>query len=345
MADRLADLFAPLGRIRLHRSGPRAAPHIVVEAIPASASRAPLVLCHFDTVWPRGTAAERGYARYAGYAHGPGVLDMKAGIVMAFEALRVLRELDALPPAGMRISLTPDEEIGNPTSRALIYGLARRASVALVLEPPSPDGTLKTTRKGHAFVTLDVHGRAAHAGIEPEKGANAILGAAQLTVGASSLAGGNAGTTVNVGVIQGGQRANVVPARARLEIDVRADSAEELARVTRALLDLRPAVEGVQVTGEVDVDRPPMSPSEASVELLGTARAVGTGLGLMLSGGSTGGGSEGNFTAAAGVPTLDGLGPVGFGPHQREERIEFDSMLDRTALLAGLLVATGKRDT
>jgi glutamate carboxypeptidase len=300
------------------------------------------VLGHFDTVWPRGTLeripflAERTSA--FGRAFGPGIFDMKAGLALLWGALLRLKSSPRPAPRPIWVVFTSDEEIGSPTSRGLIESLARECAYVLVLEPPLSDGSLKTARKGVGRFHLEVEGRAAHAGVAPQDGRSAIVELAHQVLGLQDWQDVAAGTTLNVGVIQGGTTPNVVPARASAEIDVRVASLAEADRITRALLSLEPVARDVHVAVSGGFIRPPMERSPAIAALFEQARRIGRELGLELTEGSTGGGSDGNFTAALGIPTLDGLGACGGGAHADDEHILIDSLPERADLLAALLL-------
>jgi glutamate carboxypeptidase len=296
-----------------------------------------LVLCHFDTVWPLGTLARRPFRVEDGRAYGPGTFDMKASLVLVAAAIEAIRALRLPLPRPLVVLFTSDEEIGSPTSRALIEEEARGAAFALVLEAPLPGGRLKTARKGVGGFTLAVHGRAAHAGVEPEKGASAIVELAHQVLAIGGLADRDAGTTLNVGTVAGGTTPNVVPDHATAAIDVRATSLAEASRVEGALRSLQPVTPGTTLTVAGKFNRPPMERTAAIGALFDRARAIGQALGLDLGEGSTGGGSDGNFTAAVGTPTLDGLGAEGAGAHAEDEHVRVDSLPERAALLAALL--------
>ena len=294
-----------------------------------------LMLGHFDTVWPVGQIDRMPIVEENGRLSGPGVYDMKAGIAIAMLAIRALQSQEALPRQRIVVLLTSDEECGSRTSRALIEQEARRSNAVLVLEPSLLGGALKTGRKGSGEFRLDVRGVAAHAGIEPEKGASAIHELARQIVALEALRA--SGISVNVGLVEGGSRPNVVAEKARCVIDVRVSSAGERARVEDVLHNLTPALPGtfVQVSGAFS--RPPLERTEAGVRLYQIAREVASELGYELGEGSTGGGSDGNFTAALGVPTLDGLGAVGAGAHALYEYVEVGELPWRAALVAGLV--------
>lgn len=341
LADRLMERFAGLGMIE-RIANPKGGDHVAVRvAAPEHADERPaLLICHYDTVWPLGTLAERPFKVEGDIAYGPGLYDMKASIAMCEQALR------AVGPLGLRLSrpvillLTSDEEIGSPNSRALIERTARECAFALVLEPPvEPHGALKTARKGVGMYKVEFTGRAAHAGVEPEKGASAITEMAHQILAINALADPSKGTTLNVGTVQGGGKNNVVPAYARIEVDVRAWTQAEGARIEAGFQALKPVTPGVSLVAQGGFNRPPMERTAASGALFERAKALGAELGLELSEGSTGGGSDGNFTAAIGVPTLDGLGSPGQGAHAIHEQISIPGMLERTMLLTALLTA------
>jgi glutamate carboxypeptidase len=301
---------------------------------PAAPGRPVIALIgHLDTVWPPGTVARWPFAtdRDAGTATGPGCFDMKAGLIQLLHAVAALPD-----PAGLEILVTSDEETGSASSRELIEETARRASAALVLEA-SDRGRLKTGRKGTGFYQLDITGRAAHAGLEPEKGANALLALAGLLGQVSAVARADLGTTVTPTIASAGSAPNTVPARAHAEIDVRVAEAAEAVRVDAGLKALRSPVPGTALIVSGGPNRPPL-PVSASAGLFSLAVAAASDLGLgQLEGVVVGGGSDGNFTAAAGCPTLDGLGAVGDGAHAEGEHVRLAAMPERAALLAALI--------
>jgi len=293
-----------------------------------------LLVGHLDTVWPLGTLARRPFTVDGGVATGPGCFDMKAGVVQAFHALTTVSDLD-----GVEVLLTTDEELGSQTSRHLVEEGARRARAALVCEPSSDGGALKLGRKGTGMYTLVVSGRSAHAGLEPEKGANALVEAAHLVLALAPLGRAGIGTTVTPTMAAAGTATNVVPAEARVEVDVRVAQPAEAGRVHAAMLALAATVPGCRLEVQGGPNRPPM-PETSSAALWDQARAVAAELGLApLTGVSVGGGSDGNFTAAVGCPTLDGLGPVGGGAHAETEHVVVSAMPERAALLAGLIAS------
>jgi len=288
---------------------------------------------HFDTVWPMGTLAELPFKVADGLAWGPGCFDMKAGIVQGLFALASLG-LDALD--GVTLLLTSDEEIGSPSSRSLVEYTARGALAALVLEP-GVDGALKTARKGVGMYRLKVLGRSAHAGLEPEKGANALLALASALHDLATIGDASRGTTVTPTTASAGTARNTVPDTAVAEIDVRGETADELNRVDDAIRALVPSVADTSFEIEGGLNRPPLD-ATSSAELFERAKRIAAAVGMgELRGVAVGGGSDGNFTAGIGVPTLDGLGAVGDGAHARHEHVVVDAMPQRTELLARLI--------
>ena len=338
LAATIAARWTGLGGIVDLVPNPHGGVHVVAR-FGGSANRRPsLVLGHYDTVWPVGAIVRTPVRREQGRLYGPGVYDMKASLVLvaaAFEALAAIERRPARPVVAL---FTSDEEIGSPCSRVLIERLAVEAEHVFVPEPPLADGGLKTARKGVGRFTLTVEGKAAHAGISPEKGANAIVELAHQIVRVQSLNDPDVGTTLNVGLIDGGTTPNVVPARASAEVDVRAATRARAEAVERGLSALETVVPGTRLTVTGGFNRPPMERTEAVAALFQRARRVGLGLGLDLTEGSTGGGSDGNFTAALGVPTLDGLGVEGGGAHADDEHIRIESFPTRAALLAELML-------
>ncbi|MES9559182.1 MULTISPECIES: M20/M25/M40 family metallo-hydrolase [unclassified Streptomyces] len=292
-----------------------------------------LLLGHFDTVWPVGSLATHPFEVAGGRLTGPGCFDMKAGVAQLFHALSVLDDLD-----GVSVLLTGDEEIGAPTSRSLIEAEARRTRAVLVLEA-SEGGALKTARKGISGYELTVAGRAAHAGLEPHKGINTTVELAHQVLALSALADPAAGTTVTPTVAASGTTRNTVPDAARLMVDVRVATAAEQDRVDRAVHGLRPVLDGASLTFSGGPDRPPL-PTSASAGLFALARGLYAELGLgTLRGVAVGGGSDGNLTAGAGTPTLDGLGAVGGGAHADDEHVIIAELPRRAALVASLVAS------
>jgi glutamate carboxypeptidase len=297
-----------------------------------------LLLCHMDTVWDLGTLAERPVRVEEGRLYGPGAFDMKGGIVNALWAMRALRELELMPGRRVTLLITSDEEIGSDASRALIEAEARAHEVVFVLEPAHPPrASLKTWRKGVGGYRVTVTGRAAHAGAAHDEGINAIEELARQILAIQALTDYAAGTTVNVGVIRGGTRSNVVPEQAWAEVDYRVMDMVEAARVEAFMRGLKPQRDEIKLAVTGGLNRPPMVRTPAIVALYARAEAVAAELGFPLSETGTGGGSDGNFTAALGVPTLDGLGVVGDGGHALHEHAVLSSLPERAALLAGLI--------
>ena len=300
----------------------------------ADQGRRPVALIgHVDTVWPAGTLRRWPVSvdRAAGTMTGPGCFDMKAGIIQLLHAVSVLADR-----AGLEILITTDEEVGSPTSRLLIEELGRASAAALILEP-SARGAIKIGRKGTGLYRLDVVGLAAHAGLEPEKGANALVSLAEIIGRVGAVARPAVGTTVTPTLAAAGTAANVVPAHAYADLDVRVAEPAEADRVDQELRALAATVPGTTLSVSGGPNRPPL-PITASTALFALAREVAAGLGLPpLEGVVVGGGSDGNFTAAVGCPTLDGLGAVGAGAHAEGEHVRIDSMPERAALLAALI--------
>jgi len=337
LATRVGNRWQSLGgRVELLR-GKEGGDHVVGRFAASSSRRPALVLGHFDTVWPVGTLARMPVRREDGRMYGPGVFDMKASLAMLNSVLEAAQQGLLTLPRAVIVLFTSDEEIGSPGSRSLIESLARDCEFVLVLEPPLADGGLKTSRKGVGRFTIEVEGKAAHAGVAPERGASAILELAHQVVRVHALNNPAAGVTVNVGVVHGGTAFNVVPAWALAQVDVRATSQAAAADFERLLRSLQPVTAGTRLKVEGAFSRPPMERTPAIAALFGRARQIAGELGLELTEGSTGGGSDGNFTAALGVPTLDGLGVMGGGAHADDEHIVIDSLPQRAALLAALL--------
>jgi glutamate carboxypeptidase len=297
-----------------------------------------LVVGHHDTVFPIGSLAERPFTIADGRATGPGVFDMKGGIVQAIHAIASLADR-----SGIEMLWTPDEEVGSLASVATIEERALACGAVLVLEPSADGGALKTARKGVGTFQVFVHGRAAHAGLEPEKGVNALVEAAHQVLAITTIGDPSVGTTVTPTVARIGTTDNVVPALAHLFVDARVESAAEKERVEAAMASLSPHDEQTRIEVTGGLSRPPM-PASASEWLFPLAESVGLELGWeRVDGVAVGGGSDGNFTAALGVATLDGLGAVGGGAHADHEFLVVDEMPRRAALLAGVLSALQRR--
>ncbi|KJY46090.1 glutamate carboxypeptidase [Streptomyces sp. NRRL S-444] len=288
-----------------------------------------LILGHHDTVFPLGTLERRPFAVEGGHATGPGVFDMLGGLVQAIHGLAALEDR-----SGVEILVTADEEVGSHSSRALIEERALACGAVLVFEGAADGGALKTGRKGCGSFQVSVTGRASHAGLEPEAGVNALIEAAHQVLDIAALGRPEIGTTVTPTVASAGTLDNVVPAEATVGVDVRVESADEKERIESAFAALAPHLEGAKITVRGSIGRPPM-PQSASAGLFAVARQLLPGL----EGRSVGGGSDGNFTAALGVPTLDGLGAVGGGAHADHEYVVIGAMAERAGLVAGLVHA------
>jgi len=297
-----------------------------------------LALGHMDTVWPVGTLARMPFRQRGGRLWGPGVLDMKSGIAFFLFAMRALKELEMPIRRRVALLLTTDEETGSSASRALVEREARRSTAVLVVEPGAGlDGKLKTARKGGGQYTVTVHGRAAHAGIDFAAGASAIVELAQQVSRIAGFTRLEKGITVNPGLISGGTGANVVASEARAVFDVRIARMADFRLVEGKFHRLKPFDPRCRLEISGGLKRPPMVRTPAIRRLFRTARALAAELGVELGEAATGGGSDGNFTAALGVPTLDGLGGVGEGAHAPGESILVDRIPDRIALLAKLV--------
>ena len=298
-----------------------------------------LALAHSDTVWEHGTLRSMPFRRDAERLWGPGVLDMKAGIAFFIMALRILRDLDVPITDSVVMLVVSDEEVGSQTSRMHTEAEARKSARVLVLEPGTGlTGKLKTARKGVGDYHLHITGRASHAGVDFEAGASAILEAARQIDKLAALTNLEHGTTVNPGIIHGGTRTNVIAAEAQIDIDIRVTKLRHAEALDKKLKALKPFDKRCQLRITGGLNRPPMERTKAIGELFSRARAIGEELDIKIEESATGGGSDGNFTAALGVPTLDGLGAVGEGAHASNESILIDRIPDRVALLAALLV-------
>ncbi|MGD8190616.1 M20 family metallopeptidase [Brevibacillus ginsengisoli] len=299
-----------------------------------------LLLGHYDTVWPIGETDIRPFTIKDDKAFGPGSYDMKAALLQAMFAIRGLQELGRFPAdKQVVLFINSDEEIGSPTSRELIEREARASDVAFVLEPPmAPNGALKTWRKGSGWFKVQVQGISAHAGVDHQNGVSAIEELAHHVQYLHSLTNYESGTTVNVGMIKGGIGANVVADYAEADVDVRVMTAAEAKRIEELILQLKPVRKGTRLTVTGGIRRPPMERSSGTAELFALARRIGEEeLGLHLEESGTGGVSDGNFTAACGVPTLDGLGIVGDYAHSPDEYVNLREISRRTVLLARLI--------
>lgn len=349
--DRVATLLAGLGMTvdRPPCPAPSGIPAVVGRWRGPGRLRV-LLAGHLDTVFAPGTAAERPYAERDGRATGPGVSDDKGGLLAGVFALDALRAVGWQDFASVTLVCTPDEEVGSPGSRRLLSSLAAEHDVALCLECAREDGSVVIGRKGVVDVVLEVSGRSAHAGVEPERGVNAAVAAAGLALDLAALNGRWPDVTVNVGVLRAGERANVVPARASLVADVRAASRtsyDEVVAAIRGLAELA-STGGATVSVELQAPAPPWAPSEASRRVAAAAGDVAARLGLDIGFALTGGAADANLLAAEGLAVLDGLGPVGGDDHSLSEWLDLDSVVPRVTLLAGLMVhlaSAGDRET
>jgi glutamate carboxypeptidase len=296
-----------------------------------------LVVGHLDTVWPLGTLDARPFRVEADRAYGPGVFDMKAGVAVATFAVKGLTELGRSPNRPVTFLMTCDEETGSHFSREVIEDEARSAEAALVLEPPIPGGKVKTARKGVGEFELIVRGRSAHAGNDPRAGISAITEIANQVLFINSLCDYSKGTTLNVGVVRGGVLSNVIAAEARASIDLRYQAEDEGERITRALQELNPFLEGARIEMKGGINRPPLVRTPEVGKLFEHARSLAAEIGYELKEGAVGGGSDGNFIAALGVPVLDGLGVDGAGAHAEHEHIIIGDIPRRAAIVARLL--------
>lgn len=290
-----------------------------------------LVVGHHDTVFPKGTVERRSFSRDGDVARGPGIFDMKAGIVQAIYGLGAIEER-----RHVEILITADEEVGSYASRELIEERARATRHVLVIEPSADGGALKVARKGVGTFRVDIAGKASHAGLEPEKGVNSLVELAAQVQAITTIARPEIGTTVTPTVASAGTTENVVPAAAHIIVDTRISEPNEKARVEAAFASLTPTVAGATVSVSGSINRPPMHESTA-LGLFAIAKGVADELGITdLRGVAVGGGSDGNFTAAIGIPTLDGCGAVGGGAHADSEHVVISTMPERAALLAGI---------
>jgi len=331
LAARLATLGGQVTRV------PSATAGAHLRAGFGAGSRQILLLGHFDTVWPIGQLARMPLRREGGRLYGPGVFDMKAGIALAMLATRALVDRGGLDDSRIVMLWTTDEEIGSRTSRALIEAEATKSDAVLVFEPSLPGGGLKTSRKGVGQFEMIARGISAHAGLDPGKGVSAVRELARQIVAIDELQDPANGVTLTVGLVSGGTRANVVPAEARATIDARAITRADADRVQRTMRSLKPHIPGASIEVTGGFDRPPLERTDGGARLFNQAKAVAAEIGIDLKEGSAGGGSDGNFTAALGVPTLDGCGAIGDGAHALHEHVEVDALVPRAATIAGVL--------
>jgi len=338
-ADLLGDVAPSFARVRTIPGG-RFGRHVVCE-FDLFGKKKPgyiLALGHSDTVWPLGTLVSMPFREKDRRLWGPGVLDMKAGIAFFIYAMRILRDLETPVRHKVMMQINSDEEVGSESSRALTEKNAKRSKAVLVLEPGTGlEGKLKTARKGIGDYTVTVRGKAAHSGLDFTAGASAVLELARQIEKIAGFTDLRRGITVNPGVISGGTRVNVVAAEAKAQVDMRVLRLKDASSVDRKFHALRPVDKrcAIEVTG--GLNRPPLERSPAIVHLFHKAQTLAREMGVALDESQVGGGSDGNFTAALGVPTLDGLGAVGEGAHALNESILVDRIADRTALLAKLV--------
>ncbi|MEZ5402997.1 MAG: M20 family metallopeptidase [Bryobacteraceae bacterium] len=340
-AERVADV-ATVKRVAGGKYGKHLLCRFRLRGQKKSAGRV-MALGHSDTVWPMGTLRAMPWREEKGRLWGPGVLDMKAGLAFFVTAMRILRDADVAAPAEVLLQINSDEEVGSHSSRALTEENARASKAVLVLEPGTGlSGKLKTARKGVGGMRVEVRGVSSHAGIDISAGANAAVELAWQIGKIGRFTNLRRGVTVNVGVIGGGTRTNVVPAEAWAEIDYRIPRLADYEPLMAQFAGLATRDKRCSLTVSGELNRPPFERTAAVRELFGVARRVAAGIGVELEESATGGGSDGNFTGAIGVPTLDGLGGVGEGAHAAHESILVDRVADRVALLAGLVAELGR---
>ncbi len=339
--DGMAKFLA--GEFRKHGAKVRLLPHKTAGAAllaeffaTARAAKPILILGHLDTVWEIGTLKTMPFKIRQGCAYGPGIFDMKSGITCGLWAAKALGALKITPPGPVRFLLTPDEEVSSLAFRKELLAEARGSRAVLVLEPSATGGALKTARKGVGEFLVTVHGRSAHAGIDPGAGINAISELARQILRIEKLARPKRGLALSVNVIQGGTRANVIPEVAAARVDVRVSAAADRARIEKQMGTLRPIHCGAKLEITGGVNRPPLE-RKMSGALFHKARELARGMGQELKEASTGGGSDGNFTAALGIQTLDGLGGIGDGAHARHEHVVLRELPKRVALIAALM--------
>ncbi|MEK6285037.1 MAG: M20 family metallopeptidase [Acidobacteriota bacterium] len=296
-----------------------------------------LIVGHLDTVWPIGTLAARPFRVEEDRAFGPGIFDMKSGVMLAVFAMRAIKELSIATRRCVTMLMTCDEETGSHFSRDVIEEEARRTHAALVLEPPIPGGTIKTGRKGVGEFELIIRGRPAHAGNDPRAGISAITELAHQILAINKLNDYERGTTLNVGVARGGVLSNVIAAEAHASIDMRFQTVTEGERITEAMSRLQPVIDGARIEVRGGINRPPLVRTPETAELFEHARRLASEIGYDLKEGSVGGGSDGNFIAALGVPVLDGLGVDGAGAHAEHEHIIISDIPRRASLLTRLI--------
>jgi len=338
MAETVAQKFATLGgQIRLHHAADFGN-HLQVDFSGKRGGKPVLLLGHYDTVYPLGTLASMPCRIVDNKLTGPGVLDMKSGIGLMLYALAGLRSWDGALPRPITVLLVSDEEVGSDSSRAITESLAKKAAAVLVLEPSYGfEGAVKTARKGVGEYAVRVTGKASHAGLDFQKGVNAILELARQIERVSGFTDLKKRLTVNVGIVSGGSRTNVVPAEATAQVDVRIARLKDAAGIDKKMRSLRPYNRKCKLEITGGINRPPMERTAGVAALYAKAVAIARELGWKLGEAAVGGGSDGNFTAGLGIPTLDGLGGVGDGAHAVHEHILIPELPRRAALIAGLI--------
>ena len=336
----LKEAFESIGFLVKEMKQKEAGNHLLVHH-PEAVNPEILLLAHMDTVFPEGTAKERPFTIRDGKAFGPGVIDMKASLVSVFYAVQALLNHDDPACRNIEILFTSDEETGSATSRSLIEQQTADKKYALVLEPARKDGSLVSGRKGTGRYRVAVEGKAAHSGIEPEKGRSAIAELAYKIIQIHEMSDPTLGIAVNVGMIEGGSALNTVSDYAAAQVEVRAAEAEQIAWVEKKMMAICSVteVEGTKVLLEGEINRPPMEKNEETEALLHIIETVGQKIGMEIKDTATGGGSDASFTSALGIATVDGLGPVGGNPHSEKEYLELSSLIPRTWLLARIIKA------
>ncbi len=339
MVDKLGDFmeaqFKELGASSVTRFPQQEIGDILLAKWHEDAAGKPIMfLIHIDTVWPTGTLAERPIRVEDGCFYAPGAVDMKGGITVALSALRGLRALNLLPERPIYVLMTSDEEVGSVHSETLIKEIAKDCGLVLVMEPATKEGALKTWRKGIATYTLTIQGRPSHAGNAPEQGINSVIEFAQQALEIHKLNDYKNGVSVSVTMVNGGSAGNVIPARTEAYIDTRMMTQQQLAALDEAFEQLHPFIPGAVVSAKRNHYRPPMERNAAAYE---QAKRIGEAYGISVREDGSGGGSDGNFTAALGIPTLDGLGPQGDGLHALHEHVVIASLPQRATLVAGIL--------
>ncbi|WP_227934868.1 M20 family metallopeptidase [Alkalihalobacillus deserti] len=338
VGQKLVPLFQELGfeikRVKQEEVGD----HLIVTH-PKKKVASILIVAHMDTVFEKGTVALRPFTIAEGRAYGPGVIDMKASLVSVIYALRYLKEFGSKAYQNVQVILNSDEEIGSVTSREIIETEVKGKSFALIMEPARRDGSLVTERRGSGRFTIEVHGKAAHSGIEPEKGRSAIEELAHKIVKLHELNDHEHGISVNVGIIEGGDAVNTISAMAIGHLDVRVSTLEQAEEVEHKIEEVCASadVNGTEIELTGDMRRPPMLKDKKIEALFNIVKNVGADLGIEIKDTKTGGGSDASFTSAMGIPTIDGLGPIGGNAHSDKEYLEISSLKERTLLLAKVI--------